>query len=832
MLPVVQLDFKGLYTMQNLLSQVPPGACTIADNVNCDRPGIAETRRGFDFYGDMLVAPAIKGFVYDFTLLWYLSNGSLVHDTGSGVWATYSGSYFPPSGSFLNSTQSSGNFYYTTNNGVYKLDALTSTPKLSGVPGALDLQGAVSGTGNVIDDGSQVGYQVLFGYTDANNNLILGAPSEFLFVSNSAGTTQNVTLTVTVPNGLTTDYFLQVYRTANTGSLTIPPGNNFQLAKEHQLVSGDISSRSVTIVDSTPDSLLGAFIYTADGQPTPQANNQPPLCLDICTYQGMTFYANYQTVQMADITLDSVGSPNGIQIGDTLSITDVNSVTTYIYTGASSNNAAARQFKVDTSGTIAQNIDATARNIVAMINQDPSNSFYYAQYITGENILPGAITLESQNLQNGEFYINSSRQTCWTPQIPATGQTYISGNNARPNGFLVSKVNQPEAVPLAYELLLQAGNTNIIIYRCIALQDAVYAFTSGGIFRITGSDPTTLQTLLFDSSAQIDGLNTPAVLNNSIYYSSTQGVCSVSSGGNQIMSRNIERELLTIEALSTYPSVAFSCPYESDRRFLLWTPSQDNNITTVQSYAYNWITQTWTLWTKPATAAIVNPLVDKLFIADADGSIFIERKTFTNADFADQEYDIVIMSVNTIVNTLILTDSTNVAIGDIIQQTTGQVQITSQVTGNDLTTGVVNVESADGFSPGAASDFRSIHTEIQFAPIHGGFAEYVKKFTVWQFYFSNADFNEITLSMSSDFYPSAETVELVPISFGGWGTLPWGTFNWGVTNIPQQIIPTWPTKNTGYAHWVIINLSLTQAFTALSLDGVSATFDVVSTRGR
>lgn len=833
MLPVVQLDNKGLYTFNNLLSQVPPGAMTIANNINIDRPGIAETRRGFNFYGNQLAAPAIKGYNYSNALLWYLNNGSLVYDSnGAGTWVTYSGSFFPPTGSFIFSTQSSGNFYFTTNNGVYKLDSLTGTPRLAGAPAALDLQGSISGVGNAITNNSQVMYQVVFGYIDANNNLILGAPSQFLFVSNSSGSTQQVTLTITVPNGLTTQYFVQVYRTANTGSLSIPPGNNAQLIIEHQLTAGEITARSVTLIDNIPDTLLGAFIYTADGQPANFPNDAPPLALDITTYQNMTFYANYHTVQTADVTLISAGAPFGIQIGDTFKLTDVNSSTTYTYTGAAANNAAARQFFVNTAGTIAENIDATARNLVAMINQDPNNSLFYAFYITGENILPGAISIKSQNLQNGQFYINSSRQTAWSPQIPAAGSTYISANNARPNGFLVSKISQSEAVPLAYEYLLQAGTTNIIIYRVIALQDAVYAFTSGGIFRITGSDPTALQTLLFDSSAQIFGLNTPEVLNNSIYYASTQGVCTVSSGGNQIMSRNIERDLLHLETLPLFPSLAFGCVYESDRRYFLWLPTDEVNNELVKVYTYNWMTQTWTFWTRICTAAIVSRAVNELFIADSSGNIFKERKSFTNADYADQAYAINIISTDTTNNTLTLTSSANVQIGDVIQQNVGADQFSTQVTGNTVLTGIVNVNSAVGFTAGAATDYRSIITEIQYAPIHGGFSEYVKGWTSWQFMFSNANFRTIRLAMSSDWFPSSEIVDMAPIAFGGWGTQPWGTFNWGVSTVPEQIITTWPTRNTRYNHWVIINLSLTQAFTSLSLDGLSGTFDIISTRAR
>jgi len=832
MLPVVQLDNKGLYTFNNQLSQVPPGAMTVADNICIDRPGVAETRRGFDFYGTLLASQAIKGFVYDDTLLWYLQSGKLCYDSdGMGTWVNYLGTFFPPSGSYVFSTQSNGNFYFTTNNGVYKLDSITGTPVQSGAPTALDLQGAISGSGNVILNNSQVGYQILFGYIDANQNLILGAPSEFLYVSNSSGSTQNITLEITIPNGVTTNYFVQVYRTANTNSLSVPPGNNFQLAIEHQLTSGEIAAKTVTIIDTVPDSLLGAFIYTADGQPTPLPNSQPPLSLDIATFQGMTFYANFQTVQTADITLDSVGAPLGLQIGDTLSITDLGGPTTYTYTGAAANNAALRQFKIDTSGTIAQNIDATARNLVAMVNQDPSNTLFYMQYVTGENILPGAIIVVAQNLQQIQFYINSSRQTCWTPQIPAAGETYISGNQAQPGGMLVSKVNQPEAVPLAYLLPLQTGGTNTVIFRIVALQDALYAFTTSGIYRITGSDPTTLQSLLFDSSALLNGPDTPQILNNSIYYFSTQGICSVSSGGNQIMSRNIERDLLELSELPGFTSTVYGMSYESDRAYFLFTDNAAIPSAVQQEYRYNWITQSYTLWTRPATAAIVNKIIDRMFIADSAGHVYKERKTFTIADYADQEYAINIVSIDPTLETFLLTDASNVLEGDVIQQTDGGVLYTTQVIQIGPVANTVTVKDVSNFTPGAANSYRSIPTQITYCPIHGGFAEYVKKFTSWQFMFSQANFDFVTLTMSSDWSIGAETVNLVPIVAGGWGTLPWGTFPFGVSTIEPQLIPTWPTKNTNYCHWALVTLSLTQAFTSIALDGLSATFDIIGTRG-
>ena len=837
MLPVVQLDSKGLYTYNNILSQVPPGAMTIAQNIVIDRPGIAETRRGFDFYGTQLTSYALKGFIYNNTLLWYCHGGQLAYDSdGAGTWVNYSGSFFPPTNNFVNSTQASGNFYFTTNNGVYKLDSTTGTPRRSGGAQGLDVTTTlgVSGTGTAIQTNSQVAYAIVWGYTDANQNLILGAPTEWSYVVNTSGSPQNITVATTIPAEVTTSYFAQIYRTAGTTSSSITPGNTFQLAVQYTPNSTDISNKYISVTDATPDTLLGAYLYTADGQPANLPNTPPPLCLDICTYNGMTFYLNYSTIQQANITLDGVGAPNGIQNGDTLTITDTNSSTAYIYTGAGANNFAIRNFKVDTSGTIAQNIDATARNLVSAINQDPNNSLWYAYYQTGTNVLPGAIILKARNLQSGTFSLKSSRQTCWTPVIPSSGTTYISGNFALPGGFMTSKVNQPEAVPVAYSTPVQSGNISIVLYRGLALQDALYLFTNGGVFRVTGSDPTTLQVILFDSSAILVGLQTPGILNNSIYYNSTQAICNVSSGGNQIVSRNVERDILQLAVLTNFSSLAYGLVYESDRKYSLFSPTTSVDLIPTQSYVYNWITTAWTQWTRPASAAIVNQANQHLFIADGSGNVFKERKNFSNTDYADESYTITINSIDSVGITFTLASSLNVSIGDIIQQTVSGVQYQCQVTGNNTGTGVVNVTTVTGFTTATATDYKSIAQKIKFTPVTCGFGEYLKKYNFWQFAFSNANFSTIQITFTSDMYQLPELATLTTKFASGWGAEPlgWGTIPFGVSTIPEQVIPCQPSKNTAIARWVIVELDLSQAFTSLALDGIMCTFDILSPRGR
>lgn len=834
MLPVVQLDNKGLYTFNNQLSQVPPGAMAIANNVVIDRPGIVETRRGFDFYGTSLPSAGVKGFVYMSRLIWYCSGGQLVYDSnGSGTWTQYAGSFFPPTANFINSTQANANFYFTTNNGVYKISGLTGTPVQAGSPPALDLAVASAGAGSAVVTNAQAAYSVVWGYIDANNNLILGAPSQWATITNTSGSTINVTITVTIPATVTTSYFLQVYRTPATASSSTTPGNNFQLIIVYSPTSTDITNKTLTITDTIPDSLLGAYLYTADGQTTPQPNQQPPLCQDIATFNGMTFYMNWQTIQQLNITLDAVAGASGIQNLDTVKLTDVGSSTSYTYTAVNgANNAAARQFNVSTGGTISANIDQTARNLAAMINQDPNNTLWYAYYQTGTNVLPGSIIISARNLQQGSFYINSSRTTCWTPVIPTSGTTYASGNLSQSGSFLVSKVNQPEAVPLAYNTPVQTGNISVTLYRGLALQDGLYLFTNAGIFRVTGTDPTNLQVILFDSSALIVGLQTPQILNNSIYYYSTQGICSVSSGGNQIMSRNVEKDVIQLSALSNFSSLAFGCAYESDRKFLLFSPSSGADAVAQQEYVINWITQCWTLWTYPAGAAIVNPSTNKLYVADASGNVLQERKNYQNSDYSDQKYTVTINSTNPGAGTITLASSVNVHIGDTLQQTVAGTQYSTQVTGNNQTTGVINVQSATGFAAGSAQNYRAIQTKVRYTPVTCGFPQYNKKFNIWQFDFENANFSSITALFNSDYVIAQESITLTPQTQGGWGTLPWGTFPWGVSTFPEQVIPCWPTPNTAWAHWIVIELQLTQAFTSLALNGISGTFDIESTRGR
>ncbi len=966
------LDAKGLYTYANPLgAQSIPGAMSVALNVNCDEIGITTTRRGFDFYSSQQFTVSggfiTKLFVYENTLYASFNAGQFAQDNGSGTWTTYGAGFtmLPPTNGFLHQMLAGGNSYFTTSNGLYKLSGINATaPIPAGAPAGLDTQTFVS---TVVSSGflsakSTCAYSIVWGYTDQSNLQIVGAPSTPAFATNSQATgasnNANVTIVASLPpfveQNSSLPWFYQIYRTPNTGtglvdSSTVPPGNNFQLVSQLNVAAGDLTNHYISFVDTVLDSLLGATLYTADGQPdVGNPYGQPPLAQDAAYFSSMAFYANYSTLQDVFLTLDAVGASLGIQVGDTVAIKDSTSATTYTYTGATStagtsvspattatalnvsvningdgdhnivvddagthtgaqvaskmqiairaltansafnqaainattvvyttvytvtsgavaatsrpssvvitgagaatlklgvanggtetagtnaNNPTTRTFAIYTAGTASVNIQTTAQNLVQVINQDPNNTLYIIEYISTFSDLPGQMEIFAQNLSQAFFSVTSSRTTCWTPTVPASGTTYASASVSVPNGLFIAQTSKPESVPPSF--LLNVGSPNFPIERIIPVRTALIVVKpQEGIFEITGNSPTTLTVTTLDTTAFINGSETMAALNNSGYFFTTQGVMLVNESGCEIMSRNVQGDVLAL-ASSNYPSfgsLAFGVGYQSDNAYILFLQQDPTDTYSTLQYRYNWITQAWTTWNKPCTAAVINTADDSLYLATPEGYILKERKTFTNADYADETIAITINSVGTLA--LTLASSLSVSVGDQISQTVAGVPYTAFVTANDITTGIVSVDSTTGFIAAAAIATKAIDSTITFMPTSCGYPAFIKKFTTWNFEFASVSFNSCTASFATDFSPNAESVTLSPHISGLWGQFAWGTNLWGVSQQALQPISTYSTKNTAIGHWTNVTLNLQQAFSGFALAGYTIFFNFLGERSR
>jgi len=153
-------------------------------------------------------------------------------------------------------------------------------------------------------------------------------------------TTATTELTITIPQGINSNYFLQVYRTSvaqATGVNTfddLVPNEEYQLVYEAYPTASELAVSSITFEDVTPDAFRGANLYTnaSTGEGILQSNEIPPFAKDINRYRNSIFYANTRTRQQ--LLLSLLGVTNMIadyDAGNTPSITISNGTKTNTY---------------------------------------------------------------------------------------------------------------------------------------------------------------------------------------------------------------------------------------------------------------------------------------------------------------------------------------------------------------------------------------------------------------------------------------------------------------------------------------------------------------------
>ncbi len=220
---------KGLFLQPNTFT-VPDGAMEVANNVVIKNDNLISSRRGYYQYYEALTGTLNKLINYQDTLISvYTSKMAYYSDTGSspnetGVEHAITGETVlidSTIGGVARSLQANSNLYITTANGVLKLPAYNGTIAKAGAPPGLDVSLSYANTGSTtwFDVGNTVGYRILFGYTDVNNNEIIGAPSQIAQINNTltAGSTYvrsgggPYTVTVTSTNhGLIPGQYIQV----------------------------------------------------------------------------------------------------------------------------------------------------------------------------------------------------------------------------------------------------------------------------------------------------------------------------------------------------------------------------------------------------------------------------------------------------------------------------------------------------------------------------------------------------------------------------------------------------------------------------------------------
>ncbi len=819
------LKIKGLITHPSKFSEAPIGGLRVADNIVINRESIAEPRRGHQQYGTPLPLPAAVDKIFNFnqSLLVHYNNSTIAYDSDNqGTWVPFQGTYNQPDAQTkITTIQSNHNIYFTTDNGVKKIDSTSNPIVESGAPTALGGLGTITGTSGFLSPQTNVAYRLLWGYMDSNKNLVLGAPSQRLVVSNTGTTSANTSIVFDIPHDITTNWIYQLYRSDETTTISSTPDDQMQLVSERNPTAADITNNTITITDITLNELKGVDLYTnASQQSILQTNNRPPFAKDMTIFKNVAFYGNTRTKNRFTVSLIGVGGV-GFSIGDTITIHQE------VFTGGTVNDPATNTFIVDTSGTPSQNIDSTSLNLISVINKSTTNTNIYSYYLSGFNDIPGKMLFEERGTGGAPFYINSSNTNSFTPQLfPSPDQSNVSDNEVRPNRVYFSKYLQPESVPLVN--YFDVGGTSEGIQRIIALRNSVMVFKTDGIYRIT-SQGASFTVFPFNSSIYLSAVDSAVVLDNKIFLMTDQGVVAVSDSGVAIMSRDIEYELVSLSTPEyiNFTTTTFGMAYESERLYILYTVSNHNDTHPTQAFVYNTITQAWTRWTKPFTAGIVSQRDQRSYMASPSQSIYKERKSLTPLDYADEMYSVSITSVN--LDQITLSDITNIATGMTITQGV----YNSQIIYMDPVTNIITTKSIMPWVVGPANVNAPIPVNLEWLSLHQGNPGQIKHYKEMSLMFDQSRFTSIDLEVSTDFV-DAYGVLLLPVPTQRGQGVPWGAFDWGfqswdglsVTN--TSIIRTYFPLQTQRAHWVNISLYLEEAFSTFSLGGCSIQYSTTS----
>jgi len=869
---VIQVDVKGLYLNPSTFGDnAPNGALTVANNVVIDRPSVVATRRGFDNSFYTLPHDGFRSlFQYNNFMLANTTDNDLhVDKLHNGTFSLYTGTYPVPDpsndASRVRGIETNKNFYFITEKGTYRLDHINGEPRLAGCPPGLGGSGVtdVTGTG-FLPTTTRVAYRVVFGFRDYNNQLVLGAPSGRIIVTNSSGTDQNVVLTFQVPKEIQAapaDYFFQVYRGNASPGLYAEPDDELALVYEdvcNSIVTPIIAGQ-ITVTDITPDSLKGASLYTNQGQDgILQSNYRPPWAFDIGTFKQYAFYANTRTLQNADLTLIASGASNGpdsIVIGDTITFTatDIDPATslpyTFTLTAKAANNVALGWFGVSDTGNPGYDIQVTASNIALVTNGYATNHFLTGYYTSTGSDLPGKLNFARLTLVPESFTITSSRTTCWQQAIPVA-----SINDSRPNRIYFSKFNQPEAVPIVN--YIEVGSANQPINRIVPLRDGMMVLKQDGVFRISNAAPPFTVTPI-DYNVRILADNTAAELDNKVYFLSDQGVVALSDSDAQIMSFILDKTIIENTSPNLFPNLdatAWGVAYQSDRKYILSMPTTATDWQGTQQYVYNHLNQVWTRWTMKTSCALVFKYDSKLYLGSralddiSNGSapginnnyLYQERKSFTSVDYADNEYTTT-TTANTYTNTIVIANPLLPAGVELLpgwtvtQTVTGaKARIVDGTVGVSFTTLILDQPQNWVPTTGSANTniviYTPVYSEVKTIQIDCDNPGMNKQFNELVYIFTEQSFSDILAEISSNTSGVPILDVLFPTLTGGWGIDPWGTTPWGGNASGQGKIRRYVPQAVQRAGWIYVKLSHAEAFTSFGWSGLQIYSKITSTR--
>jgi hypothetical protein len=627
-------------------------------------------------------------------------------------------------------------------------------------------------------------------------------------------------------------YSALIYRAKLSNGANVVPRSQYYLAKQYVITPADIAAGYITFTDSTPDSLLQDPLYTNtdDGEPpdssTDNDDSVAPWCTDLAEFDDRLWGANYQEAENFSFSLLGVGAPNGLQVGDTITI--AGAVFTAIAESATPTGV---QFRVYSSSSSAgTNVQRTAQELALQVTQSGLNTDCY--YTSDVDAIPGQMLLRFRRSGTSPFAISVSRVSAWGPDM--TGGA-VSSANAETNGLWFSKRNQPEAVPLLNRI--QVGPRNARILRIRPLRDKLFAFTDiAGVYVVSNSYPYIVTQL--GSTATLISPDTLVNFDDAIWGLTTQGVVRFTEAGVQVLSIPIEADIKALfgVGLPYLKQKSLAVGYESARKYCLAMPTDPSDTENTQAFVYDVATRAWTRWTKPMDAMVVLPMVasvatsqDYLYCTTPRlTTVSKERKNFDQTDYMDESFQVTVNSYSGQVANVTVASVSNVPlVGDLLYQTPILRSIVTAVSNPSSGVYLLTTQDTVDWTTGtAATVYTAIQTDVVYTPIFAGGPEERKNFREVSFHFRTPGFSLGQATFRGDTNYEEHSV---PFQMSGFGELGWGSFSWAQ---PARMrnrrvsIPT-PARRVSF---LTAGFSLREAQGTWQLAGITPVFEEMSER--
>jgi len=357
----VKLRPRGLVTNPSEISAAPGGGMVEATDVVIRRDGILEPRPGFKVSRNAGTDQSYRFAVplSDETLLYPYDTGanpffrlekesdgtqfSILNHTGDD-------SFDPPTPFRIGprAVEARGSAYLTHQFATLKWDRDSTALYGAGLMPVKGYQFSIPGTGQAVDSDDRVAYRFCLVRTDPNGYQVRSPPSERVLIHNSTGSASDITLRfyrivdyqgdsdISAAADLKDNDLIEIYRSVGTAGSTSTPSDELFLAVTHEVDTSSMTTESgtlltssvdyVDVVDRTPETSLGAALYTnASQQGSLAANFPPPRCHDLVLFKRKVFYFNLKLRPTVTITLEGNTSDLDQFTGNTTS--GVNTIT-------------------------------------------------------------------------------------------------------------------------------------------------------------------------------------------------------------------------------------------------------------------------------------------------------------------------------------------------------------------------------------------------------------------------------------------------------------------------------------------------------------------------